>query len=87
MKLTATAADGRPVFVGIGPAADVETYLAGVQHATLVELRDGEAVYRTTAGVARRAPRKPRTSGSPQASGPGTQEITWTPRTATGRCW
>ena len=50
LKLTATGADGSAVFLGIGPAANVETYLAGVEHATLVEIRDGEAVYRTTAG-------------------------------------
>ncbi len=79
MKLTATAADGEPVFVGIGPAADVETYLAGVQHATLVALQDGRAVYRTTAG---RAPSSLPQAGDfwvTQASGPGTQELTWTP--------
>ena len=79
MKLTATATDGTAVFVGVGPAADVETYLAGVQHATLVELRDGEAVYRTTAGG---APPNPPQAGDfwvAQASGPGTQELTWTP--------
>ena len=78
-KVTAEAPDGSAVFVGIAPAADVTSYLAGVEHVTLVELRDGDAVYTTTPGDA--------PSGSPlaedfwvaQASGPGTQAITWTP--------
>ena len=79
MKLTATATDGSAVFVGVGPAADVETYLAGVQHATLVELSDGEAVYRTTAGGRPSSPPQAADFWVAEASGPGTQELTWTP--------
>ena len=87
LKLTATGADGSAVFLGIGPAADVETYLAGVQHATLVEIRDGEAVYRTTAGSGPSSAPQDADFWVAEASGTGIQEITWTPRTATGPSW
>jgi hypothetical protein len=79
LKLTATAADGGPVFVGIGPAAAVESYLAGVQHATVVALKGGHAVLRTTAGRAPSSPPQARDFWVTQASGSGTQELTWRP--------
>jgi Domain of unknown function (DUF4389) len=74
-KLTATAHDG-PVFVGIARTADAVRYLRGVQHDTLVDMKDSP-VYRTTDGT---APRTPPTSADiwvAQSSGAGTQEITW----------
>jgi hypothetical protein len=74
-KLTATAHDG-PVFVGIARTADAVRYLRGVQHDTLVDIKDSP-VYRTTDGT---APRTPPTSADiwvAQSSGAGTQEITW----------
>ena len=49
------------------------------EHATLVELRDGEAVYRTTAGGAPPSPPQAGDFWVAQASGPGTQQLTWTP--------
>jgi hypothetical protein len=79
LKLTAAAADGTAVFVGIGPAADVESYLAGVQHATLVDVRHGDVVYRTTSGGAPAGLPQAADFWVEQASGPGTQELTWTP--------
>ena len=79
LKLTATGADGSAVFLGIGPAADVENYLAGVQHVSLVEIRDGEAVYRTTAGSSPSSDPLAADFWVAEASGTGVQEITWTP--------
>jgi hypothetical protein len=80
MKLSATATDNTAVFVGIGPSASVETYLAGVQHATLVEVNNGDAVYRTTPGGAPSSRPQAEDFWTAQASGPGLQELTWTPR-------
>jgi hypothetical protein len=79
LKLTATGVNGSAVFLGIGPAASVETYLAGVEHATLVEIRDGEAVYRTTAGSSPSSAPQDADFWVAEASGTGVQEITWTP--------
>jgi hypothetical protein len=78
-KLTATATDGTSVFVGIGPADEVESYLAEVEHATVTRITDGGVVYRTTPGGA--------PAGSPlaedfwvaESSGPGQHQVTWTP--------
>ena len=80
MKLTATATDGTAVFVGIGPAADVETYLAGVRarHPGRDPGRRGRLPDHCRQ-CARRACRRPRDFWVAQASGPGTQELTWTP--------
>ncbi|HET9996944.1 MAG TPA: DUF4389 domain-containing protein, partial [Nocardioides sp.] len=75
LKLTATGADGSAVFLGIGPAADVENYLAGVQHVSLVEIRDGEAVYRTTAGSSPSSDPLAADFWVAEASGTGVQEI------------
>ncbi|HWJ11896.1 MAG TPA: DUF4389 domain-containing protein [Nocardioides sp.] len=68
--------DGTEMFVGIGPAADVQGYLADVQHDTLLEIRDGEPVYRSTTGGA------PATTPSEQdfwvAEATGTApQVTW----------
>ena len=79
LKLTANGAGDSAVFLGIAPAADVENYLAGVQHVTLVEIRDGEAVYRTTAGSGPQSAPQDADFWVAEASGTGVQEITWTP--------
>ncbi len=77
-RLRATGADPHAdVFVGVGPADDVADYLAGVKHATVTEIADPDTRYTEHPG---KAP-----SGKPadldiwvaQASGTGTQEVTW----------
>jgi hypothetical protein len=80
MKITATASDDAAVFVGIGPTASVEAYVAGVQHATLIQVRNGDAVYRLTPGGAPSSLPQAEDFWTAQASGPGHQELTWTPR-------
>jgi hypothetical protein len=80
MRLTATSTGDSAVFGGVGRAADVETYLAGVRHATVVELQDGSPVYRTTAGGTPGTLPDEADFWVAQASGTGTQELTWTPR-------
>jgi hypothetical protein len=79
VKVTATAADGGAVFVGIGPAATVRSYLAGVEHVTVIELKDGAPVYRTTTGGAPSTAPRAADFWVAKASGSGTQDVTWTP--------
>ena len=51
VRLTAASA-GPPIFLGIARTSDVEAYLADVQHDMLVEIRDGDPVYRSATGGA-----------------------------------
>jgi hypothetical protein len=53
--------------------------VAGVEHATLVEVRDGEPVLETTSGGAPSGLPKDVGIWVARAVGPGTQELTWTP--------
>jgi hypothetical protein len=78
VRLSAEGADGTEVFVGIGSAADVRTYLAGVQHDTLVEVRDGEPVYRSTPGEAPATPPTEQTFWVAEATGTD-PALTWAP--------
>lgn len=78
VRLSADAAGGTEVFVGIGAAADVRTYLAGVQHDTLVEVQDGEPVYRSTPGEAPASPPTEQTFWVAEASGIE-PALTWAP--------
>ena len=52
VKLSAERTGGAEVFLGIGPSADVTTYLAGVRHDTLLEAPAGGPVYRSADGGA-----------------------------------
>ncbi len=53
-RLQVDSRNGKEVFVGIGPAAEVDRYLEGVRHAT-VEVVDGDVVLRAFDG-SNRAP-------------------------------
>ncbi len=81
-KVTATSSTGDPVFVGVASSADVATYLGGVEHAVVTNLRMngdlGDPSYRTLPGDT--APAAPTTQDFwvAQASGTGTQAIEWT---------
>jgi hypothetical protein len=76
VRVSAEASGGTDVFVGIGPAADVRAYLAGVQHDTLVEVRDGDPVYRSTSGGAPATPPAEQTFWVAEASG-SEPALTW----------
>jgi hypothetical protein len=86
-KLQVTPANGSSVFVGVGRTQDVNAYLAGVEHVTLVDFTRRGGV-----GV----PRYVRTPGEPpgqlprdssiwvaQSSGTGGQTVTWPLRSGT----
>ncbi len=73
------ASSDRPVFIGIGPTSEVERYLAGVQHSEItdVDADPFRVEYRHLSG--NRRPALPASQGfwRVQASGSGTQTITW----------
>jgi hypothetical protein len=77
IRLSVEEAGGNELFVGIAPAADVRTYLADVQHDTLLEVRDGDPVYRSTPGGAPATPPTEQTFWVAEATGTE-PELTWT---------
>jgi len=77
VRLAAEEAGGTELFVGIAAAADVRTYLADVQHDTLLEVRDGDPVYRSTPGGAPATPPTEQTFWVAEATGTE-PELTWT---------
>ncbi len=83
VRIQATGADPDGVFVGIGPAADVDAYLAGVDRERLVDLgRNGRPVQQYLPGGAPATPPRPRTGTSPAARRPGwTRSACWAPST------
>ena len=81
-RLRASASEeGGAVFVGIAPTTEVEAYLDGVAHSEVADLGDDpdEVDYRQRGGEA--APRAPAAHDiwAAQASGTGTQTLTWEP--------
>jgi hypothetical protein len=69
----------KPVFIGIGPVADVERYLADVEHAQITDFDiDPFAVsYRALHGAAEPGAPASQTFWRAQASGSGRQTISW----------
>jgi hypothetical protein len=77
VRVVASSPNG--VFVGIGPAADVDGYLAGVERSRLAEERPGRRVApQTVPGGAPSTPPQQQQFWTASASGTGTQQITWT---------
>lgn len=70
---------GKAVFIGIGPQADVEKYLAGVHHSELLNIyqRPFRADYRDVPGASPAAPPADQRIWSASVSGSGQQELTW----------
>ncbi len=81
VRIVANSAGDDDVFVGIGPEADVEAYLAGVPHdeVTSVEFRPFSADYRreNVDGTSTPAPPDLQAFWVAQASGAGNQTLTW----------
>ena len=65
-----------PVFVGIGPAAEVDTYLSGVARTVPDASGQGQDI----AGSAPSAPPQAVDVWQAQSAGPGARELFWTPR-------
>jgi hypothetical protein len=68
---------GRPLFVGIGPAADVERYLGRVAHSELTDFRRGRPVYVEVRGGAPSSPPAAQRFWVAQSQGRGDQRIDW----------
>lgn len=77
VRLNFEQVGGTELFVGIAPAADVRAYLADVQHDKLVEVRDGDPVYRSSTGGAPATPPTEQTFWVAEATG-NDPELTWT---------
>ena len=70
----------RAVFVGIGPAAEVDRYLEGVEHDVIDDLdSSGDPEYALRAGGAPSGPPTAQTFWTASASGPGEQTLEWEP--------
>ncbi|HET8968931.1 MAG TPA: DUF4389 domain-containing protein [Gaiellaceae bacterium] len=70
----------RAVFVGIGPAAEVDRYLEGVEHDVIDDLdSSGDPEYAMRAGGAPSDPPTAQTFWTASASGPGEQTLEWEP--------
>ena len=69
----------KPVFIGIGPQADVEQYLSGVHHSELLNIRQQpfRADYRDVPGGNPASPPADQRFWTASATGSGQQELTW----------
>jgi hypothetical protein len=80
VRIRATATDpSREVFVGIAPQDLVETYLADVSHEVVTRWSGGRPRYGQEAGSSPATAPTDATFWAAQASGPGTQTLTWKP--------
>ena len=79
IRVTPVSGTG-PAFIGIAPAGAAARYLAGVDYATVRGAAGHHGTYTEHAGSAPAVP--PRQAGiwTAQAAGPGTQTLTWAPR-------
>ncbi len=70
----------RAVFVGIGPAAEVDRYLEGVEHDVIDDLdSSGDPEYALRSGGAPSGPPSTETFWTASTSGPGEQTLEWEP--------
>jgi hypothetical protein len=78
-RIAVTPTDGRPVFIGIGPADEVAAYLRGAEHSdvTDVEVDPFHATYSQHTGTATPGDPAAQDFWSESAHGAGSQELTW----------
>jgi hypothetical protein len=69
-----------PAFIGIAPADAAARYLAGVDYATVRGATSHHGTYTEHAGAAPAVPPRQASIWTAQASGPGTQTLTWAVR-------
>jgi hypothetical protein len=75
----------RPVFIGIGPQKAVDSYLAGVAHASGGSLTTPSGDLHTYAGGAPSAPPGAQTFWAVRSTGSGEQTLTWHPKAGNWR--
>jgi len=76
VRVTATATNGEPLFVGIAPKADVDRYLRNVSHSVVTDI-DGDVNYANRAGRAPASPPTAQQFWTASSTGAGTQTTTW----------
>ncbi len=85
VEVRARARNDDEVFVGLAPAAAVDSYLAGVAHSTLTGIEDVDGtptpVYRDSAGAAPAVPPAESDIWAASVAGAGEQELRWAPTT------
>jgi hypothetical protein len=79
LRLRVESVADKPVFIGIGPQADVEQYLSGVHHSELLNIRQRpfRAEYRDVPGGNPASPPADQRFWTASVSGSGQQELTW----------
>ena len=81
VRIQVTQASGiAPAFIGIAPAGAAARYLAGVDYATVRGAAGHHGTYTEHAGSAPAIPPGQAGMWTAHASGPGTQTLTWAPR-------
>jgi hypothetical protein len=80
VRIRATATTpGQAVFIGVGPQAAVDRYLAGVNHLLITDWPDGHTRNVIAAGAAPRVDPANSNVWTAQTAGPGRQSLTWRP--------
>jgi hypothetical protein len=74
-----------PVFVGIGPAAAVESYLVGVRHETAGSFDASRSNFRLYAGGAPSEAPTAQNFWAAETIGTGTRDLTWSPKSGNWR--
>jgi hypothetical protein len=79
VRVKASSADGKPIFVGVAKRADVDRYLAGVAHSTLEDVNFGpfKPTYTQTQGHGVPAPPAAQHFWVESTTGTGTQSASW----------
>jgi hypothetical protein len=89
IRLRAQGSEGGAVFLGLGPAADVDRYLSGVAHDVVTEWRyhgNGDSITKTRVDGARTpAPPGEASFWTVRAEGRGEQHLSWRLRSGTYR--
>src|SRR4051812_3167518 len=78
-RVEVTGTGSSDVFVGIAPVADADAYLDGVQRTVIDDFGVSSDTGRTVSGGPPSGAPGDQGFWTEQASGPGTQQLTWTP--------
>ncbi len=80
VRLRAQSADGKPVFIGVGPTSQVKAYLSSTAYDEITDVRADpfryDVVRRGTEGTAS-GPPSAQTFWTAKASGPGSETLVW----------
>jgi hypothetical protein len=79
LRVNAEGTGGRPVFIGIGPSADVQSYLGRVAHSELTDFRHHDPVYAEIPGGRPATPPAAQRFWVAQSQGIGDNRIDWDP--------